>query len=127
MTTLDFIDRFTNFTGFLANVLVCAFAAMAYQNTRKRSLLFIAIACGIGAIFFIAPLIREDKPSLFYWWVYTVAMNVGSGLWIVGFWLLFRNYEELIKRSTQPSASTSVDLTAPVDNSNTTNRPPSVS
>ena len=123
MTLPDFIDRFVEFAMFVANVLVGALATKAYQDTRKRCLLLIAVSAGIGAVLTAAPWIREDRSSWTYWGFYTVATICDLSLWVAGAWLLFRDYATLIAhRSAAPNGGPAT----PVANSGVTEGPPSV-
>lgn len=103
MSTLDIIDRITDFTGVLGNLLVIGFATAAYQATRKRSLLLIAISCAISVVFSLGFLVLDGEPSWVRWGVYTLAMNLGSVLWVYGAWRLFRDYTEMVERCAQPT------------------------
>jgi len=127
MTTLDMIDRLTVFTPVLANLLVFGLATTAYQTTRKRSLLFIAICCAIEAVFAIGRWVLDDTASWLRWGAYTLAMNVSSGLWLVGCWLLFRDYVRLLGSRAQPGASPNGGPATLGGNSGVIGGPPSVS
>lgn len=102
MSIPDFIDTLVSFGGFLANALVCALAVNAYRDTRKRCLLLIAVSAGIGAALAVVPWIRQPSPSWAFWGFHTVATICDLGLWVVGAWLLFRDYAGLVMRFAQP-------------------------
>ncbi len=103
MTLPELTEKLAGFVWILADLLVCGFAARLYQDTRKRSLLLIAIACGIGAIAALLPWIQFLSTSWGYWYLFNIMHIVGAGLWLVGSWLLFKEYGEMIRLSA-PSA-----------------------
>lgn len=127
MTSLDMIDRFTEFGKILAEVLIFGLAVTAYNNTRKRSLLFIAISCGISAVFGLGYYVLDGSTSWFRWGAYTLAVNLSSVLWVLGSWLLFRHYVGLVGPGAQPGAPPSGGPGGPVADSGASGRPPSVS
>ncbi len=127
MTVPDFIDTFVEFCYLLANVVVCALAAMAYQGTRKRCLLLIALSAGIGAVLSIAPRLRADTPSWTFWVCYTTGSICDILLWVSGAYLLFRDYAGLLAHPAQPGAAPNVGPAASLGNSGVTEGPPSVS
>jgi len=127
MTPLDLIDRFTEYAGpVLAELLVLGIAITAYQRTRRRSLLLIAISCVTTAVFTIGRFVLDDKASWFWWGLYTVAVNASSVLWVVGSWLLFRHYMRLAPADAQPGASPNCGPAEQVGGSGVAEGPPSV-
>lgn len=102
MTLPDFIDRFVEFAGFLANVLVFGLTVTTYQRTRRRCLLLIGISAGIGAVLVAALWIRPDVPSWTFWGFWTVATITDLALWVIGIGLLVREYDDLVVRIAHP-------------------------
>ena len=127
MTMPDFTETFVAFVWVLANLLVCAFASQLYQRTARRSVLLLAIAAALGAIHSVLPWIRPASSSWGYWYLINLVNIVDAGLWLVGSWLLFREFGELYTKSAQPNAAPNGGPAAPVDNPNITEGPPSVS
>lgn len=127
MTLPDFIDRFVEFAGFLANILVLGLTASAYHRTGRRSLLLIAISAGIAAVLVAAPWIRPDVPSWGFWGFWIVATLSDLTLWAIGIRLVVKEYDDLAARSAQPSASPNGGPDTQLGNSGVTEGPPSVS
>ena len=95
MTLPDFIDRFVEFAGFLANMIVLGLTAAEYRRTRRRSLLLIAISAGIGAVLVAAPWIRPDVPSWGFWGFWIVATLADLTLWVIGIRLVIKEYDQI--------------------------------
>ena len=104
MTLPDFIDRFVEFAGLLANALVLVLTATAYQRTGRRSLLLISISAGIGAALVAAPWIRPDVASWGFWGFWTVATLSDLSLWVIGVRLLIKDYDDMMIRIAQAAA-----------------------
>jgi hypothetical protein len=127
MSIPDIVDRFVEFSYFLSNILVFGFATVAYQKSRKRGFLMIAVSAAIAAVLAVASSMRADKPSWAFWSFHTVATICDLYLYVVGFWLLSRDYLALPTRSAQPDAAPNGGQVAPSANSDVTGGPPSVS
>jgi hypothetical protein len=127
MSIPDMVDRFVEFSYFLANILVFGLALVAYQNSRKRSLLMIAVSSAIAAVLAVAPWIRADEPSWAFWFLHTLATICDLSLYVVGFWLLCRDYVTVLSKTAPPSTSPNGGPATPVGDSEVTEGPPSVS
>ncbi|MBN9694112.1 MAG: hypothetical protein J0M24_28055 [Verrucomicrobia bacterium] len=127
MSIPHIIDRFVEFSFVLANILVFKFAIVGYQNTKKRSLLMIAISSAIATILHVAPWIRADEPSLSFWSFYTVATMCDLSLYVAGFWLLTKDYVSSLTVAAQLGAAPNSGLAPSVHNPNDSGGPPSVS
>ncbi len=103
MSFPEFVYRFVEFSGFLTEALVCVLAAVAYQATRSRAVLLIAISSGIGAVVSVLP----ELAGIGQWglWYVDMFLRVASGaLYLIGFWLLFQAYTGLVAGGAQPAA-----------------------
>lgn len=116
MTLPDFMERFQWFATFLFNAILCAFAAKAYQETRKRPLLLLAIAAAMGAGLTLLCWAEGDRSSSFLRYFSSVATMAPLGLGLVGCRLLFRDYADLLSRTTRPPVAGGGGPAAPVDN-----------
>jgi hypothetical protein len=127
MTPPDFTEKFVGFVWVFANLLVCAFASQLYQRTSRRSALLLAVAAALGAIHSLLPWIRPTSSSWGYWYLINFMNLVDAGLWLVGSWLLFREFGDLYRKFAQPNAAPNGGPAASVDKSNAPGGPPSVS
>jgi hypothetical protein len=127
MTLPDFIFRFDGFSAFLVNALITMFTANLYHNGRKRYFLLISIASAVGAVLVVLPQMRDSGPSVGAWYFEMVLRIASSGVWLIGFWLLFQDCSRSITLSPQPCATSGEAVPAPVDNSTAPPGPPSVS
>lgn len=118
----DFLYRFVGFSSFLVNALVCVLAASAYQATRKRCLLLIAVSAGMAGVTGALPAVAATGG----WgaWYLDMVMRVAAGaLSLVGCWLLFQSYTDLVKRGIQGSKRNG-SLAKPLSSSNAAEGPP---
>ena len=106
--------------------LVYVLATKAYQNTRKRSLLLIAIAAALGGVITVVPELGTVASCWGYWYLEMAMRVAGDVLWLVGCWLLFQHYTDLIRRSAQDAPPNGGPAT-PVASPGVTGRPPSAS
>ena len=126
MNSPDFLYRFVGFSGFLTEALVCVLAANAYQVTRKRALLLIAVSSGMGAVVSVLP----ELAATGGWaaWYLDMLLRVASGaLYLVGFWLLLQNYTKLLTTDAQRIAPPNGGPAAAVGGSGATGGSSSVS
>jgi len=126
MSGPDFFYRFVGFSGFLTEALVCVLSAVAYQATRKRALLLIAISAGMGAVVSVLP----ELATTGGWgaWYLDMLLRVASAaIYLIGFWLLLRSYTDLVTGGAQRAASPNGGPPTAVGGSGVTGGPPSVS
>ena len=127
MTLPQFIYRFDEFASFLVNAMICVSAANLYHDTHKRCLLLISIGSGVGAVLIVLPEMRDGGSS---WgaWYFEISLRIAcSVVWLIGWWLLFRDYSDVIKGSAQPGAAPNCGNETPNGNSEVPKGPPSVS
>lgn len=121
----DLLYRIVGFSGFLVSALICVLAAKAYQETHKRCLLLIAASAGLAVVVTVLP---ELGPGGWGAWYFDMVMRVaGDALWLVGCWLLFEHYMELIARDAQGDARPNGGPAVGSGNSGVGGGPPSVS
>ena len=85
----------------------------------------IAASAGLAAVVTVLP---ELGPGGWGAWYLDMVMRVvGDALFLVGCWLLFKEYTELTTRCAQRSAPSNGGPAAPVGDSGVSEGPPSVS
>ncbi len=99
----DLTDTLVTFTWVFANLIMCGLAGSYYMSLRKRGLLLIAIACGLGAIANLLPRLTDTQFSSGFWLLLDAIQIADAVLWLTGSSLLFKDLAELIRR-THPSA-----------------------
>lgn len=125
MSFPDLLYRFVGFSGFLTEALVCVLAVVAYQATRQRPLLLIAVSSGMGAVVSVLP----EIPAAHGWgfWYFEMLVRVAAcALYLVGVSLLFRSYTALVLGSAQRTAPPNAGTAEPPANSDVSSGPPSV-
>ena len=127
MTLPEFVSRSVAFAYVVANLLVFVFTATAYQDTRKRCFLILAISSGMGVILAIMPWIPVFWSSWTFWGLWNLASLADLILWVMGIRLLVNEYVKMATRIAQQRAALNVDSEKPVDNLDISNDPPSVS
>jgi hypothetical protein len=127
MTFPEFIYRFDGFTGTVVNVIICALAAKLYHDTRKRCLFLISIGSGIGAALIVLPEMQGGSSSWSGWYFEMTLRLASSVVWLIGWWLLFRDYTDMIRPSAQQSAPPNGGPATQPDNPEVTEGPPSAS
>jgi len=103
MTLYELSFRLDTFLMFWANIVVCVAAVVFYQQRPMRPVLFIAIACGLGALLTALPWIAEEPTASSRGFLYlTRIMSIADSLmWAIGSCWFFR---ELVRKEHQPAA-----------------------
>ncbi|MEL6397752.1 MAG: hypothetical protein AAFR26_01545 [Cyanobacteria bacterium J06626_4] len=121
MTLPEFVSRVVAFAYVVANLLVFVLATTAYQDTRKRCFLMLAISSGTGAILAILPWIPVLWSSWTFWGLWNLMSLSDLILWVIGLRLLVNEYVKMAARIAQQRAVLNANFEAPVDNPNTFN------
>jgi hypothetical protein len=112
--------------GFLTSAIVCVLASQAYRVTHKRGVLWVAIAGGLGAVISGLPALG-GAPAPWAFWYFVMALRLADGvLWLVGCWLLLRDYVSLLRLGAGAAPSDGWPA-APAANPGPPKQPPSLS
>ncbi len=123
----EFLYRFDGFASFLVNAIICSLATKAYQDTRRRCLLFICIGAALVAVLVLLRAIHASLSSWAAWYFIMFLRILCEAAWLVGFWLLLRDYTALLGEKA-PSGASSNGCPAPqLGGSGGSGEPPSVS
>jgi hypothetical protein len=121
------IYRVVEFVGFLTSIIVCGLATQAFRETRKRGLLLLAIAGGLGAGISVLPELQGFRPSWGAWTLEMLLRVIDGALWLCGTWLVIRDYVSLLLTTAQRGTSPNVGPTDVHESSMSGGGPPSVS
>ncbi len=123
MSLPHFTYQLVGFVSFLTGAIICASASQAYRETRKPSVLLIALAAGLGAVVSVLPAAAGRGWGL--WYFDMAARIVDGAIWVVGCWLLLRDYVRLVvaQRGAKPNGGPP----EPFGRADASGGPPSVS
>jgi len=104
MTIPDFLDRLVGFASLLANGIVCITALRLFQETPRRPLLFIGLACGLGVLIGLLAELQEGETTWGDYYFYSGLELASTVLWLIGSLLLFQHYGSMVRNLPNQTA-----------------------